>query len=239
MRDALRATRREPAPAHVIEWLDSSHPSSPRILFVQHVPDARELRERGFVAIRLSLLMDPALNGVWPLLHGRSIVLLDAAHEPDALALALLKLRRADVRDSCTLSLLVSSAAAVQKVAESRAAYEARPPHDARPGAMFTEGERLLAGGRHAAADRILRAAIGAFDRRGDTLQAARSELTLGRMLLTRGRAADAVASFERAHDRFQRARAPGPAISAMIHLGIAPSTTACPQPVAQVRSVT
>ena len=69
---------------------------------------------------------------------------------------------------------------------------------------------------------RALRAAIGAFERRGDVFRAGDAEMKLGRLQLARGRAAEARLLFESAHDRFQRVRAPMQAVAATLHLGMA-----------------
>ena len=213
---------RQPAPTHLLEWLEGEHPGSPRILRVPHLPDPHEIRARGFVTIQVARLNDPTLMTLWPLLRGRSVALLDHVCDPEALGLALLKLRRAGAHNASGLMLQAASGGAGAMAAEARAVYDARPFRDARPATMLAEGDRLLAKGRHAAAERALRAAIAAFDRRGDPVHAARSELTLGGLLLNRGRAADALTWFERAHDRFQRARAVRPAIDATVHAGLA-----------------
>jgi transcriptional regulator with PAS, ATPase and Fis domain len=86
----------------------------------------------------------------------------------------------------------------------------------------IVEVERLLTRGRHAAAERALRGAMAAFDRRGDCGRAGASAIRLGRLLLSRGRASDARALFTDAHDRFQRTRSAHHAIEAMVLLGLA-----------------
>ena len=63
---------------------------------------------------------------------------------------------------------------------------------------------------------------MAAFERRGDCGRAGDSALRLGRLLLSRGRAADARALFTDAHDRFQRTRVAHHAIEAMVYLGLA-----------------
>jgi DNA-binding NtrC family response regulator len=208
--------------ASVFEWLESGHRASSRILPVLRLPDARELRLRGFVAIQLHLLRQVSLAAVWRHLRGHSIVLLDSTNQSGHLALAFLQVRHYGVRDAYAFVQRATRPVAMLKAAETRVAYVVRPQQDARTTTMFTEGARLVDAGRHAAAERTLRAAAAAFDRRDDRLMAGRSELALGSLLLTRGRAADALACFGRAHDRFQRERAPGFAIAAMIQTGLA-----------------
>ena len=110
----------------------------------------------------------------------------------------------------------------IAKAAEGRQTYGPRPAIDSRANALLAEGERLLGVGRHAAAECVLRGAVAAFDRRGDEFRAGDTDMRLGRLLLSRGRAADAARIFEDAHDRFQRAHAPIPAVGAMIQLGVA-----------------
>jgi len=209
--------------ATVLDWVEGYRPSSSRILQLPQLPDARELRLRGFVPIRVSLLSDSSLSGVWSILEGRSVVLLDSGCGP-RLALAVLKLRCVQVRDTCALSRRSETArGAAAHAAEGRAAYGAAPAiGGARAGGMLAEGERLLAAGRHAGAERSLRAAAAAFDRRADRFHAGEAEVMLGRLLLARGRATAARAMFESAHERFQGAGAPLPALVATVHLGMA-----------------
>jgi DNA-binding NtrC family response regulator len=107
--------------------------------------------------------------------------------------------------------------------AEGRATYGGRGPIvDPRTAQMMGEVERLLMRGRHAAAERTLRAVIAAFDRRTELVRAGEAGVTLGRLLLGRGRAADARAVFLDAHDRFQRARAAELALQATVYAGLA-----------------
>jgi DNA-binding NtrC family response regulator len=67
-----------------------------------------------------------------------------------------------------------------------------------------------------------LREAIAAFDRRSDTRRAGNAELKLGRLLLERGRAAEASSVFAGAHERFQRERAVGESLEALVYVGLA-----------------
>ena len=210
--------------ATVLEWLESRRPSSFGILYLPELPDARELRVKGFIPLSLSLLGESSLSALWLSMEGHSVVLLDACSSPARLALAVLKLRRINVRETCAVSAKFRKVGreVVVNAAEGRPAYGPRPVIDSRAGALLGDGERLLAAGRHAGAERALRAAIAACDRRGDAFHAGDAEMLLGRLLLSRGRAPDAARLFEEAHDRFQHVRAPIPAIAAMIYLGIA-----------------
>ena len=117
----------------------------------------------------------------------------------------------------------VTEAFQAAKAAEGRAVlWKPSDRMDPRAAHMIVEVERLTIRGRHAAAERALRAAIGAFDRRGDSGRSADLALRLGRLLLSRGRAEEARAVFSGAHERFQRLRVPERAIEAMVHLGLA-----------------
>ena len=150
--------------------------------------------------------------------------MLDSRDAPSSAALALLRLRQLGVREFGVLARRASSKKAhVMKAAEGRAAYGGRPPAgDPRSAQMMVEVERLLARGRHAAAERALRAAFAAFERRGEFRRAGDAALRLGRLMLARGRAADASALLTSAHDRFQRARAVEDALEATVYLGLA-----------------
>ena len=222
-RDAPQPARAQ-ASAASVEWLEHARPSSPRILHVAELPDARVLRQRGFVPCDLALLDDAALSkDVSAALARRSVVVLDTRDLPSSAALALLRLRHIGVREFCVLARRAPSKRSdVMKAAEGRAAYGRTPAGDPRVARMIVEAERLVTRGRHAAAERALRAGVAAFDRRGDARWAGFARLRLGRLLLGRGRPADARALFTDAHDGFQRARAAEPALEAMVYLGLA-----------------
>jgi transcriptional regulator with AAA-type ATPase domain len=110
----------------------------------------------------------------------------------------------------------------ITHAAEERPSYGKRTPvPDARVVQLFNDAGRMLARGRHSAAERALRSAIGACDRRSDWLRAGDAGLALGRLLLSRGRAVHAKDAFEDAHARFQRAHAAGQAIDATTYVGL------------------
>jgi transcriptional regulator with PAS, ATPase and Fis domain len=211
--------------AAVVEWLEHARPSSPRILRLADFPDPRVLRQGGFVPCDLALLDDPIRSSdLSAVLARRSIVVLDRRHMPSSAALAVLRLRQLAVRELCVLTQRVPSKGIhVMHAAEGRAAYGQRTPGaDPRMAQTIVEVERLLTRGRHAAAERALRAAMAAFERRSDYGRAGESALRLGRVLLGRGRASDARTLFTDAHDRFQRTRSTQRAIEAMVYLGLA-----------------
>ncbi len=70
------------------------------------------------------------------------------------------------------------------------------------------ESERLAGAGRHAAAERLLRAAAGAQARRGHEPEAGDAALACGRLHVGRGRTAAALACFSEALSRYGRAGA-------------------------------
>ena len=78
----------------------------------------------------------------------------------------------------------------------------------------------LVARGRHAAAERVLRRALGARRRRSRWAEAGRVALAIGRLLHERGRLASAAAAFEQARACFTRGTHPMGEVSALLHLG-------------------
>jgi two-component system response regulator HydG len=221
--------RRQPvcpqAPASVIEWLDHARPSSSRILYLAELPDARVLRQHGFIPCDLALIDGSTLaDDLTAALTRRSVVVLDSRDAPSSAALALLRLGQLGVREFGVLARRAPSKKAhVMKAAEGRASYGGRQPvGDPRSAQMMVEADRLLARGRHAAAERALRGVFAAFERRGEFRRAGHAALRLGRLMLARGRTANASALLTSAHDRFQRARAAEGALEATVYLGLA-----------------
>jgi DNA-binding NtrC family response regulator len=214
-----------PVANNMLDWLQSQKPSSFGILRVSKWPAPRDLRLNGFVPCRTSLFVEAALSEVWCLLEGQSVVLLHCGSSAAHLPLALLKARCCQVREIFAVWVRPKTDTIVRRIAnaaEGRPAYGPSRTTNLRAGGLLDDAQRLLAVGRHAGAERGLRAGIGAFDRRGDGLHAGEAEMILGRLLLSRGRAIEAARIFERAHDRFQRVRAAVPAVDAMTQLGVA-----------------
>jgi DNA-binding NtrC family response regulator len=81
---------------------------------------------------------------------------------------------------------------------------------------------RLAQRGRHAAAERMLRDALGGLTRRDNRAGAAAAALALGCLLLDRGRAEEAVRASAAARDDFNRAGDGAGAIDAAILMGLA-----------------
>ena len=215
----------EKTSATVEEWLEHMRPSSSRVLRVPELPDARVLRQHGFIPCDLSLFDDDKLsNDVTGVLARRSVALFDRRDQSSDAALAVLRLGQLGIREFCVLSRRAQvKKEQVMHAAEGRAAYGGTTSLvDPRSAPMFAEVERLQMRGRHAAAERMLRAAVAAFDRRADLIRAGNASLKLGRLLLGRGRAADAKTAFVAAHDRFQRVRSPEAAVEATVFAGLA-----------------
>ena len=207
------------------EWLAHPRASSSQILHVAEIPDARALRQLGFVPCDLGILDASSEDVVRAAISGRSVTLLDSHDEPVRLALAVLRLRQVGVRDLRAVVRRPDTPAGVRAThaAERRAAYgDGSRPVDPRAGQTLLEVERLATRGRHAAAERALRAAMGAFERRGESGRFGDLGLRLGRLLLARGRAEEAEAAFTSAHERLQHLRLAGRAVEAMAWIGLA-----------------
>ncbi len=173
-------------------------------------------------------------------LSGRSLVIIDAARAGSRkIGLALSRAASAWPRSISAVVALEGVAGLmprrewVSHAAEPRGEYgpvtvPGRTPRaaisapDSRAGSSFAEGMRLAERGRHAAAEREMRAASAGFDRRGEGLRASDADVALGRLLLARGRSAEALACFERARRRCERAGAAGPALTACTLTGLA-----------------
>lgn len=207
-----------------VEWLEHPRGSSPRVLHVGELPEARPVRQLGFVQCDLRFLDGASDDVVREVAAGRSVILLDRTDEPARLALTVLRLRQFAARDLCMLVRRSDSQSGrAVHAAEGRAAYGHGPRlAEPRAGQVIVEIERLSARGRHAAAERALRAAIAACDRRGDSGRSGVLGLRLGQLLLARGRAEEARVLFDGAHARFQQLRLPERGIEAMACMGLA-----------------
>ena len=212
------------ATAVVAVWLQHTSPFSSRLIRLEALPDARVLRQRGFVPCDVALLNGGELHEhVCAAVAGRSVAILDPRDTPAGIALGVLRLRELGVRECCAIARRrQSKRAQIMNAAEGRAIYRARPLVDPRATQVIREVESLMMRGRHAAAERTLRSAFGSFDRRGDALRAGDAAVRLGRLLLGRGRAADAKAAFSDAREQFQRSRSASRAVEATVYLGLA-----------------
>src|ERR1700730_14071475 len=182
---------------------------------------------------------------------GRAVALLDECHqsgEVAAMSSAFIALVAANARELAGIvhvpsasreepglqtqfaeelpSSLPGERGLIARAAESRSAYGDRRRvalvPDSRTKNLCEESRRLASLGRHAAAERSLRAAIGAFDRRKDLLHAGDASLLLGRLVLERGRACEAQSLFEQARGRFQNFGSVEPAVRACVFAGLA-----------------
>ena len=188
----------------------------------------------------------------WPLFSARAVVLLDQDRktvERTSLSLAFITLAMANAREAAAIvhsssndrhELCLHSgldgaelepnashrSVLIARAAENRGAYgdtrKARLMVDSRSMNLLEEARRWSSRGRHAAAERTLRAAMGAFDRRNDLLHAGDSAMLLGRLLLDRGRAAEAQSQFHIARDRFRQLGCAESAASACTFSGLA-----------------
>jgi transcriptional regulator with AAA-type ATPase domain/tetratricopeptide (TPR) repeat protein len=114
----------------------------------------------------------------------------------------------------------------VARAAESRSVYGSRGKPallvDSRGMHLLDEARQWASRGRHAAAERAARAALAAFDRRDDLLHAGDGAMLLGRLLLDRGRAAEARTHFDTARDKFQQLGGADSAVRACVFSGLA-----------------
>ena len=114
----------------------------------------------------------------------------------------------------------------IARAAESRSTYgaprRASLRVDSRAMQLLEDARQCADRGRHAAAERSLRAAMAAFDRRDDPLHAGDSAMLLGRLLLDRGRSAEARTCFDAARDKFQQLGAGDAAVRACVFCGLA-----------------
>jgi transcriptional regulator with GAF, ATPase, and Fis domain/tetratricopeptide (TPR) repeat protein len=227
--------------SHAVEWLEHSSPASPRLFVVSGVVSGlrlalpRELRLRGFVSLHLEMFADTELRAaVSGSLAGRSVVLLHDEPSGSDVALGFLHLLSSKTRHSWGIvgrpkcaerpALWLSSQADpgwIAHAAEGRAAFD-QPASRQRFTLMLDEARSMMARGRHAAAERSLRASLAAFDRRRDATRAGDAALLLGELLQTRGRSADAYELFERARANYERQGAAVLAVQACTCAGLA-----------------
>src|SRR5205085_6512046 len=88
------------------------------------------------------------------------------------------------------------------------------------------EARSMMSRGRHAAAERSLRASLAAFDRRRDATRAGDAALLLGELLQNRGRSAGAYDLFERARRNYESQGAAALAVQACTWAGISQTDT-------------
>jgi DNA-binding NtrC family response regulator len=204
------------APASLIEVLDHGREGEPRwvVADASHGPRpslvarraAAAACARGFVPVSADvyLRLREVLDGD---LQHRSLLLI--GHPSTSLAVGRTALVDAAARWPRPHVLLTFASARPERagvVREARAAYGARHTRSAMPAAFPDDVLRHVARaaraaeftstGRHAAAERLLRDVTAALVRREATVPAAHTAITLGRLLLERGRAVHAEAVF-------------------------------------------
>lgn len=225
---------------HAVEWLEHSNHASPRLFVLSEglrglrLALPRELRLRGFVSVHLEMLADSGLRAaVSGSLAGRSVVLLHDAPCASDVALGFLHLLSSKARHawgivgrprSAELSSALSRSADPARIAhaaEGPAAFD-QPASRQRFTLMLDEARSAMARGRHAAAERSLRASLAAFDRRRDATRAGDAAFLLGELLQNRGRSAGAYDLFERARRNYESQGAAALAVQACTYAGIA-----------------
>ena len=219
-----RADARTPPIATLTEVLDHGRDGQPRALIANMRALARwkdaadrvaaEAVARGYVPIAAELYarVRPMLAED---LRERTLLILAADRDSSSAARAFVDAASWTPRPHLLLTLRVGpttprrggppASDAVQQVREARAAYAgtARPrPAPALPADVAQHLQRarradvFVAAGRHAAAERLLRDVWAALGRRRAWPQAAFVAITLGRLLLERGRPLDAARVF-------------------------------------------
>src|SRR3954471_1078757 len=216
---------RTPPAAALTEVLEHGHDGQPRAL-VAHMAAASGWKaaadrvaadavHRGYVPIAADLYAR-VLPIIGEQIAERTLLVIAAAHETRSARWAFVDAASRTPRPHVLLTLHVGRGAAVcgsgtqsegtvHQVREARAAYAAnrRPrPVTAVPSDVLQHLQRagradgLVAAGRHAAAERLLRDVSAALGRRRAWPQAASVTMALGRLLLERGRPLDAVRAF-------------------------------------------
>ena len=102
------------------------------------------------------------------------------------------------------------------------AAVEALRASDGHAAAVLARAGELAGRGRHAAAERLLRRALGYLHRRRRSADQASVQLALGRLLLARGRRSAAREAFEESRRLSDHAQDAAGVVFALVHLGAA-----------------
>ncbi len=112
------------------------------------------------------------------------------------------------------------SAPAIVREAAPDVAPPAALTRDDIGASAVARAEQLVARGRHATAERLLRRTIGYLQRRRRAGDEARAQIALGRLLLERERGAGARTAFDASRRRFDEARDTAGVVLALLHLG-------------------
>jgi DNA-binding NtrC family response regulator len=186
-------------------WLAADIPGRATVAAVV-VAAAEESRRHGYVPIAVDMYvrLRAALADD---LRDRALVLIARPDTPASLSrAAFIDAASRSSRPHVVIALRTARRAPAWRtefVHEARAAYHAQPvrpvvvPEDvARHLQRAARADEFVRAGRHAAAERLLRDVIGALVRRQASAAATATSITLGRLLLERGRAAAADAIF-------------------------------------------
>ena len=214
--------------------------SSSRELLVARL--ARDIRLRGYVPVSAAVIdgtWSRAAEGLRQALERRHVCILDwdtgGAHS-DGAGVFFSALTVASTRPHVLVQLLPAGTSSTRArppvvspghVGEAPAVYRVRrdrapDAEQARSQALVTAAVGAAARGRHAAAERMLRHAIGVFTRRLDAAAAGAALLMLGRVHLWRGRVEGAASCFTQARQLLEKDRRDGDALDAAILLGLA-----------------
>ncbi|HEY7189895.1 MAG TPA: sigma 54-interacting transcriptional regulator [Vicinamibacterales bacterium] len=218
--DVSGAVLVQPAPPALTEVLDHGREGHPRWLILEGPAADRPLiieraataaRDRGFVPVaadvylRLRHLLREELQ------HRSLFLILRPGLSIETGRAALIDAASRSPRPHLLVSFsdAVTVAAAIDRVREARAHYSVETVRQVAPAALKEDVLRHMArgakadefvhAGRHASADRLLRDVAGALIRRGALAPAAQALISLGRLVLERGRAADAERIFDEA----------------------------------------
>ena len=198
---------REGVPRWIV--VDAGRNRTPETLMRRAMWDART---RGYVPVMVDTYMQPGLLRPDELRDRTLLIVVRSAGEAAAGARALIDAAVRSSRPHVLLTIRTPATAAAARpvvVREARAVYGASALRPLSPAPVSADVARHLLraaralefvrAGRHAAAERLLRDVAGALARRSAAVPAACTLVTLGRLLLERGRAADAEEAFDAA----------------------------------------
>src|SRR5688500_946187 len=210
--------RRDPPFGPLVEVLDHGREGAPRWI-VADIPTrgwttavrgaADDARSRGFVPVAADLYLRLRTLAAEDLRDRALVLIARPGTAVDTARAALLDAATRSPRPHVLLTFRAPGGQEPHLVREARAVYGAQAARPRPPAALpddvvrhVARGSRaaeFIGAGRHAAADRLLRDVAGALVRRRALPQAAEAYVTLGRMLLERGRAVEAEGTFNQA----------------------------------------
>jgi DNA-binding NtrC family response regulator len=218
--DASAAVLAQPAPASLTEVLDHGREGQPRWLLLDGPPADRPLiieraataaRDRGFVPVAADIYLRLRELLRQELEHRSLFLILRPGLSIETGRTALIDAASRSPRPHLLVSFSESNAliASIDRVREARAHYSVDTTRRVAAAALkedvlrhVTRGakaDEFVHAGRHASADRLLRDVAGALIRRRALVPAAQALISLGRLVLERGRAADADRIFDEA----------------------------------------